>query len=117
MTMPDDVPGLYPRLMIDTLSSLRKSETEVLRRLEEDSIARKMMALDPLQALQRVGVTLSADTREQWQGLTGGTFPQLSDSLFNEIAAQGGPDMEVTFLALLPPESGSDPAGVPGGVS
>jgi hypothetical protein len=91
-------------LSVSSLEALRKAESEVLGRLADNPGAAQLFIVDPVRALETVGVALTPEAVSAWEA----TVPGLADrdplGRFDRLQKMGpDPNITVRVEGLLPP--------------
>jgi hypothetical protein len=92
-----------PPLHAESLEQLRAIQAAAAARLTEDPSIARLFLVDPLRALDAVGVTLSPRAIEDWRKVVG-TLPNLSAESFSLLRSSTAQQtLKITIRGLLPP--------------
>ena len=91
-------------IQVSNLAELRRIEVEVVGRFAGDQGASQLFIVDPVRALEMVGVSLTADAVREWESASPGLAGRDPTGRFDRLRdLSPDPDLVVSVQGLLPP--------------
>ena len=96
-----------PTLQVNSIADLRRVEADAVARLGQAPRSAHLFLLDPVGALESVGIVLSPEGVAEWGRLLGQPLPTLPKQTRDLLlGSTGGMQMEVRIQGILPPGPG-----------